>query len=187
MTGFGWQIEKIGNRSDSLKFSINWPMSSYGRNSQLFYLMCNNKCVNDVQSATKVHISYHFLCFWTDFKCHKLKDAKCLSLFDEACLWGHYGSSAELFELSVDAAPHSSVASPICQEGQIERSFPIFAFSSWFFSRFLLIFPDFWQFFLCQGWHSAPRGVPNLGARSEPGFCHSYSHRCHQCISRRAV
>ena len=126
-------------------------MSSYGRNSQLFYLMCNNKCVNDVQSATKVHISYHFLCFWTDFKCHKLKDAKCLSLFDEACLWGHYDSSAELFELSVDAAPHSSVASPICQEGQIERSFTIFAFSSWFFPDFSWFFPTFGNFFAVRG------------------------------------
>ena len=37
---------------------------------------------------------------------------------------------------------HSSVASPVCQEGQSERTFPIFAFSS----RFFLvspIFPDF--------------------------------------------
>ena len=33
----------------------------------------------------------------------------------------------------------SSVASPICQEGQSERTFPIFAFSS----RFFLFFPDF--------------------------------------------
>ena len=32
-----------------------------------------------------------------------------------------------------------SVASPICQEGQRERNFPIFAFSS----RFFLFFPDF--------------------------------------------
>ena len=34
---------------------------------------------------------------------------------------------------------HSSVASPICQEGQSERTFPIFAFSSWFF----IFFPAF--------------------------------------------
>ena len=34
---------------------------------------------------------------------------------------------------------NSSVASPICQEGQSERTFPIFAFSS----RFFLFFPDF--------------------------------------------
>ena len=33
----------------------------------------------------------------------------------------------------------SSVASPICQEGQSERTFPIFAFFSWFF----IFFPDF--------------------------------------------
>ena len=37
----------------------------------------------------------------------------------------------------------SSVASPICQEGQSERTFPIFAFSS----RFFLCFPDFSLFF----------------------------------------
>ena len=45
---------------------------------------------------------------------------------------------------------HSSVASPVCQEGQSERSFPIFAFSSRFFlvspifafsSRFFLVSP----------------------------------------------
>ena len=36
--------------------------------------------------------------------------------------------------------PHtSSVASPICQEGQSERNFPIFAFSS----RIFLFFPEF--------------------------------------------
>ena len=40
----------------------------------------------------------------------------------------------------------SSVASPICQEGQSERNFPIFAFSSRFF-LFFPIFPDFsWIF-----------------------------------------
>ena len=37
----------------------------------------------------------------------------------------------------------SSVASPICQEGQSERTFPIFPFSS----RFFLFFPDFSQIF----------------------------------------
>ena len=37
----------------------------------------------------------------------------------------------------------SSVASPICQEGQSERTFPIFAFSSWFFLIFPLFFPNF--------------------------------------------
>ena len=51
----------------------------------------------------------------------------------------------------------SSVANPICQEGQSERTFPIFAFSS----RFSLFFPDFSRFFcffllsgvaLCPPW-----------------------------------
>ena len=41
----------------------------------------------------------------------------------------------------------SSVASPICQEGQSERTFPIFAFSSQFF----LFFPNFPDFFLNFG------------------------------------
>ena len=64
----------------------------------------------------------------------------------------------------------SSIASPICQEGQSERTFPILAFSSQlflfilifsqfflsFFLIFSLFFPDFWQFFHCQGRHSAP-------------------------------
>ena len=36
----------------------------------------------------------------------------------------------------------SSVASPICQEGQSERTFPIFAFSS----RYFLFFPIFHEF-----------------------------------------
>ena len=58
----------------------------------------------------------------------------------------------------------SSVASPICQEAQSEKSFPIVAFSS----RFVLFFPDFsWFFsrflanFHCQGWHSAPPCHPS--------------------------
>ena len=46
-----------------------------------------------------------------------------------------------------------SVASPICQEGKSERTFPILAFSSRFSSFFSIfpLFPDFWQFFRCQG------------------------------------
>ena len=63
----------------------------------------------------------------------------------------------------------SSVASPICQEGQSERTFPIFVFSSRFFffswfSPFFPIFPlitQFWQIFHCQGGHSAP--FPHTG------------------------
>ena len=57
----------------------------------------------------------------------------------------------------------SSVASPICQEGQSERNFPIFAFSSWFFlffPDFSWFFPSFWQIFHCQRWHSAPLATP---------------------------
>ena len=54
---------------------------------------------------------------------------------------------------------HSSVASPICQEVQNERTYLIFAFSSRFFS-FFWIFSDFRQIFRCQGWHSAPLSPP---------------------------
>ena len=63
----------------------------------------------------------------------------------------------------------SSVASPICQEGQSERTFPIVTFSSrfflffsifsWFFlsfPNFFPLFPDFWPFFRCQGGYSGP-------------------------------
>ena len=55
-------------------------------------------------------------------------------------------------------AEPSSVASLICQEGQSERNFPIFAFSSrffWFFPDFFpgfsWFFPDFWQIFAVRG------------------------------------
>ena len=53
----------------------------------------------------------------------------------------------------------SSIARLVCQEGQSERTFPIFAFSSrffLFFPDFFPLFPNFWQIFLCQGWSSAP-------------------------------
>ena len=53
-----------------------------------------------------------------------------------------YTSSAILLYLI-----HSSVASPVCQEGQSERTFPIFAFSS----RFFLSFPIFSLFFQIFG------------------------------------
>ena len=53
----------------------------------------------------------------------------------------------------------SSVANRSCQEGKVKepsRSLPFLPRFFLFFSRFLLIFPDFWQIFRCQGWHSAP-------------------------------
>ena len=49
---------------------------------------------------------------------------------------------------------NSSVASPICQEGQSERTFPIFAFSFQFlpiFLDFFLFFPDFGKLFAVRG------------------------------------
>ena len=51
----------------------------------------------------------------------------------------------------------SCVASPVCQEGQSERTFPIFAFSSRFFlffpifHGFSLFFPIFGKFFAVRG------------------------------------
>ena len=68
---------------------------------------------------------------------------------------------------------HRNVTSPICQERQSKRTFPILAFSSWFFLFFSIflhffliflhfflifspLFPNFWQFFSCQGGHLAP-------------------------------
>ena len=51
-----------------------------------------------------------------------------------------------------------SIASPICQEGQSEKK-PSWFLSSWF----LLVFPDFWQFFFCcQELHSAPPLHPTV-------------------------
>ena len=53
----------------------------------------------------------------------------------------------------------SSVTSPICQEGQSERTFPIFAFSS----RFFLFSPDFSLFlanFLLSGVALCPLAPP---------------------------
>ena len=49
----------------------------------------------------------------------------------------------------------SSVASPICQKGQSERTFPLFHFLP-LFPDFLPLFPNFWQFFCCQGAHCPP-------------------------------
>ena len=59
----------------------------------------------------------------------------------------------------LDHLEGSSVASPFCQEGQSERTFPVFAFPSRCFPpKFLRyfpscppLFPDFWQIFRCQG------------------------------------
>ena len=64
----------------------------------------------------------------------------------------------------IEGAITYSVASPICQEGQSERTFPILAFFfpvfplfldffpdfSSLFPDFFPIFPDLWQFFRCQ-------------------------------------
>ena len=63
-------------------------MTCLSQGSPLFWLMCHKKFVEEVQSATKVHISYYFLCFWTPFECHKewceVPDAALVPLFKEA-------------------------------------------------------------------------------------------------------
>ena len=73
-----------------------------------------------------------------------------------------------MLSVSIICMTNKGLASPLCQEGQSERTFPIFAISSQFFLFFLFFpscpdfslffqnFPSFWQFFLCQGRHSAP-------------------------------
>ena len=94
----------------------------------------------------------------------------------------------------------SSVASPRCQEGQNERTFSIFLFSSQFFPlpdfslfsyfssfsqifpKFFPLFPDFWQVFRCQGGTLAPfppTGQATVCGKGElwplppywPGYC----------------
>ena len=51
--------------------------------------MCHNKFLDEVQSATKVHISYYFLCLCATFKCHKerceVPHVAQVLLFGEAC------------------------------------------------------------------------------------------------------
>ena len=67
--------------------------------------------------------------------------------------WGVRGMGRSIWERIKLGPLISSVASPVCQEGQSERNFLPFS------SRFFLFFPDFcWflAFFCCQGWHSAP-------------------------------
>ena len=65
----------------------------------------------------------------------------------------------------------SSIASPICQEGQNERTFAIFAFSSWFF----LFFPIFSLHFPIFGKFLAVKGG-NLPPLTPQWLCHCVSH-----------
>ena len=70
--------------------------------------------------------------------------------------------------------PSSRVASPICQEGQSERTFPIFAFSSRL-SSFSPIFPDFslifGKFFAVRG-GTLPSLDPPVATPVLPSFPH---------------
>ena len=72
----------------------------------------------------------------------------------------------------------SSVASPICQEGQSERTAPILPFLPDFFPfspifpDFLLFFPlfhNFWQIFRCQWGYSAPLPRTDYVTERAPG------------------
>ena len=77
----------------------------------------------------------------------------------------------------------SSVASPICQGGQSERTFPIFAFSSTFFlffSRFFPLFPDFWHFFAVRGGTLPPPLAPPVATPLLP--CQEDGVSSRQCI-----
>ena len=56
-------------------------------------------------------------------------------------------STVDILDSLSSVGGTSSVASPICQEGQSERTFPIFAFSSWVFLFFLI----FCNFFAVRG------------------------------------
>ena len=69
-----------------------------------------------------------------------------LCYFNGKNLGAHFESSCRKREQKfsrVGAVPFSSIASPICQEGQSERNFQIFTFSS----RFFVIFPRFFLIF----------------------------------------
>ena len=81
------------------------------------------------------------------------------TIFESQDSYSHHCCLDTYWDLTLGT---NSVASPICQEGQSVQNFLILAFSSRFvlffpfFSWFFPLFPDFWQFFRCQGWHSAP-------------------------------
>ena len=79
-----------------------------------------------------------------------------------------------------------SIASPICQEGQSERTFLIFAFSSQFFiSSPPPLFPDFWEIFCCQEEHFAPPPFDPLVAMP---LLQSFKYTCiFACWSRNLI
>ena len=59
------------------------------------------------------------------------------------CQHQNHSTVTLLSQIELGEGRGSSVASPICQEGQSERTFPIFPL----FLIFSLFFPDFWQVF----------------------------------------
>ena len=66
----------------------------------------------------------------------------------------------------------SSVASPICQERQSKEPSRFWPFLP-DFSSFSRFFPDFWQFFRCQGGHCAP--LPYTGYATAREFFQAIS------------
>ena len=78
----------------------------------------------------------------------------------------------------------SSIASPICQEGQSERTFPIFAFYSLFFLFFLIfpsfflifsLFPDFWHILMSRGALGQEGATPTVLNSLETALNESFS------------
>ena len=91
----GWYLTSntSGPRGLSWSFLICSSCSNPGV-LNLFWLMCHNKIVDEVWSATTqmyifLSISYYFLCFWTPFKCHKerfeVPHVALVPPFEEAC------------------------------------------------------------------------------------------------------
>ena len=74
----------------------------------------------------------------------------------------------------------SSAASPTCQEGQSEKTFPIFVFSS----RFLLFSPDFFLIFffpIFGNFFAVTGGTLSPLAPPVPGGGHSHMKVAYEC------
>ena len=115
------------------KIAKNWAKNTIRKEFPHFALPIFKK--------EKKHSTY---LFWQKFVRHTF------FLFWPSYIWHAYGTSHWL----------SSIASPICQEGQSGRTFLIFAFSSqfflffflpWFFLIFSLFSPTFGNFFALRG------------------------------------
>ena len=96
-------------------------------------------------------LELHFWCASIAWKC----DIYILCCYPEAHSTGKWSIISQYSCISI-----RSVASPICQEGQSERTYPIFAFPIFplFFLIFCLFFPIFPDFFPIFGKYFAVRG-----------------------------